>query len=94
MYLPLKWWIIPIFLLLKITEVVTVSLDLDSLAEANLTQYDGSYFRGDLTPPQPPSNLSLAPGASAAASNWGEIVRWENTTQRFAWRKKRQTVGR
>ena len=94
MYLPLKWWIIPIFLLLPITEVVTVSLDLDSLAEANLTQYNESYFRGDQSTPQPPSNLSRAPGPSAAASNWGGIVRWENTTQRFAWRKKRQTVGR
>ena len=94
MYLPLKSRIIPIFLLLNITEVLTVSLDLDSLAVANLTQYDESYFTADQTTLVPPYNLSQPPGPSAAASNWGVIVKWENTTQRFAWRKKRQAVGR
>ena len=98
MYLPLKWRIIvSVFLLLNITEVLTVSLVQDTPALANLTQYEESYFRLDqISPdPQPLSNLSPGPpGPSAAASNWGGIVRWENNTQRFTWRKKRQTVGR
>ena len=94
MDLPLKCWIIPIFLLLNITEVVTVSLDLESLAVANLTQYDESYFPADQTTVVPPYNLRQPPGSTAAASNWGVIVKWENTTQRFTWRKKRQAVGR
>ena len=100
MYLPLKWWTIALFLVLNITEIVTVSLVQDSPAEANLTQYEESYFPPtQTTPPTPhspglPDNTTRAPGASAAASNWGGIVRWENVTQRFVWREKRQTVGR
>ena len=96
MYLPLKWWIIPLSLVLNITETVTVSLVQESPDLANLTQHEESYFTPDqnsLTL-RPPSNLSRAPGPSGAASNSGEIVRWENTTQTFVWRKKRQIVGR
>ena len=94
----LKWWIIAVFLVLNIAGIVTVSLDQESPVEANLTQYEESYFPADQTSPPPPpspSGLSRAPGPSAAASNLGGIVRWENTTsQTFVWRNKRQTVGR
>ena len=33
------------------------------------------------------------PGANGAASNNGGIIKWENITSRFAWRRKRQSVG-
>ena len=98
MYLPLKcrMILVGIFLLLNITETLTVSLVQDSPAVARLAQYDESYFRADQITLhlRPPSNLSRAPGPSAAASNRGGIVRWENNTQRFSWRRKRQIVGR
>ena len=35
----------------------------------------------------------LIPGSNGAASNNGGIIKWENITARFAWRRKRQTVG-
>ena len=98
MYLPLKcrMILVGIFLLLNITETLTVSLVQDSPAVDSLAQYDESYFRPDqiTLDLRPPSNLSRDPGPSAAASNRGGIVRWENNTQRFSWRRKRQIVGR
>ena len=97
MYPPLKCWLIALFPVLEIAETVRVSLVQESPAEtslSNLTQYEASYFRVvQPTPPPVPPPLRV-PGPSAAASNWGGIVRWENSTQRFAWRRKRQTVGR
>jgi len=38
------------------------------------------------------SQSSLIPGSNGAASNNGGIIKWENITARFAWRRKRQTV--
>jgi len=36
---------------------------------------------------------SMTPGSNGAASNDGGLIKWENVTDRFAWRrKKRQTV--
>ena len=40
------------------------------------------------------SQTSLIPGSNGAASNNGGIIKWENITARFAWRRKRQTVGK
>ena len=38
---------------------------------------------------------SMTPGSNGAASNDGGLIKWENVTDRFAWRrKKRQTVGK
>ena len=37
---------------------------------------------------------SKTPGSNGAASNIGGIIKWENITARFAWRRKRQTVGK
>lgn len=34
------------------------------------------------------------PGSNGAASNNGGIIKWENVTARFSWRRKRQTVGK
>ena len=94
MYPPLKCWLITLFPVLEIAETVRVSLVQENPAETNLTQYEASYFRVvQPTPPPVPPPLRV-PGPSAAASNWGGIVRWENSTQRFAWRRKRQAVGR
>ena len=97
MYPPLKYWLIALFPVLNIAETVRVSLVQESPAEtnlSNLTQYEASYFRVVQPTPPPAPPPPRAPGPSAAASNWGGIVRWENSTQRFAWRRKRQTVGR
>ena len=38
-------------------------------------------------------NLNI-PGSNEAASNNGEIIKWENVMDQFAWRHKRQTVGK
>ena len=37
---------------------------------------------------------SKIPGSNGAASNNGGIIKWENVTARFSWRRKRQTVGK
>ena len=38
---------------------------------------------------------SRTPGSNGAASNNGGIIKWEDLTYRFAWRRrKRQTVGK
>ena len=39
-------------------------------------------------------DISKPPGHNAAASNNGGLIQWENELDRFAWRRKRQAVGR